>query len=182
MPKTSPIDAHLKLLGVASDAEVAKLAGVSASAVYQYRRYRGIGVVKRSASVKTAPPRPSVPTSTQPTKARRSKLDGFVDLIGVLTDAEVARRAGVTREGVRQYKRRRGLTARPAVAEPVVAVAAAPVVEKQPRGERLCWRVSLREGGTTHLAATSAIDAARVAHAALGDRAVGIERLGVLFP
>lgn len=192
MSKTSPIDAHARLLGVASDAEIATLAGVSVSAVYQYRRHRGIGVARRATAnalgraatstsrtgmtSRKAPPK--IASNGKTPRKRSSKLDGFVALLGVLPDAEVARRAGITREGVRQYRLRRGLTSARAGNEPA-AIVVAPTPSSE---QRHCWRVSLLDGGSTHLAATSADEAARLAHDALADRAVGIERLGLMYP
>ncbi|MBN1336989.1 MAG: hypothetical protein JXB39_13610 [Deltaproteobacteria bacterium] len=45
------------------------------------------------------------------TKRRKSKLDPFLDRIGVLSDREVAALAGVTAENVRAWRKRRGVPA-----------------------------------------------------------------------
>lgn len=265
MAKPSKIDAYVALLGVKSDADIAKLAGVSVSAVYQYRRGRGIGVVTRSKAkaapqkvkhaakpqVEAAAPKggrgrpskldshldivgilddaevarrvgltvsavghyrarhgipaagasqrsPEVAARLEAGKVKRSaprgayatprpsKLDRFADLVGVLPDAEVARRAGVTREAVRQYKTKRGITSKgtssKAAPAAVPAAPTSPAPVNTPPGAVMCWRVALADGGATHLAACTAVEAANKGHAALGGRAIGIALLGMMDP
>ncbi len=46
------------------------------------------------------------------TARRKSKLDPYVDLIGVLSDREVADKAGVSSENVRTFRLRRGIPAK----------------------------------------------------------------------
>ena len=58
----------------------------------------------------TPEPAPAPPaTTTRP--GRKSKLDGFLDKVGVLPDKAVAELAGVTSENVRAYRKRRGIPA-----------------------------------------------------------------------
>lgn len=77
------------LLGVRSDNEVARLAGVSKQAVAEYRANRGIP--------RTAP--------------KVSKLAAFHSDLGRVPDAEIARRAGCTASNVKQYRARLGIPA-----------------------------------------------------------------------
>lgn len=44
-------------------------------------------------------------------RGRRSKIDPFVELVGKLADSEVAKRAGVTTQNVRTWRKRRGIPA-----------------------------------------------------------------------
>ncbi|MES2638435.1 MAG: hypothetical protein V4850_03105 [Myxococcota bacterium] len=126
--RRSAIDAFFDIVGKLTDAEVAAKANVSVPAVTQYRIRRGIPAAGRSSAAKAAaavaaPPAikaASVPA--QPAAAaqadgekevrhRRSKLDAHAHLVGVLSDAEVASLANVSSEGVRQYRRRHGISA-----------------------------------------------------------------------
>lgn len=89
-----------------------------------------------------APPRASVATSSR--RGPRSRIEDFLHLLGVETDAEVARLAGVTRAAVSAWRRNRGITASrspggvPREAAPVAApapVAPAPVAAPAPAAE-----------------------------------------------
>ncbi|MBN1335106.1 MAG: hypothetical protein JXB39_04040 [Deltaproteobacteria bacterium] len=62
-------------------------------------------------------------------RERRSKLTPFVDMIGVLPDAEVARLAGVTRSAVQLHRNRRGIPPAPSAA---AAPPEAPVAAERP--------------------------------------------------
>ncbi len=126
----SKIDRFAHLLGAVSDSEIAARVGLTLSAVAKYRTKRGIpGFVAAARQAATVPDAaPAVKTASKsaavmeapadkaprrPVKKlkvpRKSKLDGFVDLIGKLTDSEVAAKAGVTRERVRQLRRSLGV-------------------------------------------------------------------------
>jgi hypothetical protein len=72
------------LLGVETDAEIARRANVSDKAVWSARRARGI------------PPRP------------RSAVHAYRHLLGEVDDTTIARRAGVTVDAVRTFRVRRG--------------------------------------------------------------------------
>jgi hypothetical protein len=133
----SRLDPFLDRIGVLPDEEVARLAGVSSSNVRQYRSRRRIpapSLRRRSTTLplfermpapptRSAAPTPvavpspapsgSGPASWPPMKIiRTSKMDPFLDMIGITPDAEVAELAGVTPENVRAYRKRRGIPAR----------------------------------------------------------------------
>ncbi|MCB9684560.1 MAG: hypothetical protein H6738_04835 [Alphaproteobacteria bacterium] len=88
---------------------------------------------------KAAPeaPAPEAPKTTR-TRGPRSRIEDYAHLLGVETDAEVARQAGVTRAAVSAWRRNRGIAASrapggvpreaaaPAVATPVAAPAPEP--------------------------------------------------------
>ncbi|MEZ4238800.1 MAG: hypothetical protein R3F59_22135 [Myxococcota bacterium] len=64
------------------------------------------------------PPEPGEAPSPRPARKRkgaprgkRSVIDRYRDLVGVMTDAEVAAKAGVTSSAVAQYRNRRGIAA-----------------------------------------------------------------------
>lgn len=150
--RSSKLDAYAGLVGALEDAEVAMKAGITASGVAKYRAARGIPAAPGSrpapradglSSAPVAPPdrassvhstadtsAPTPPEAAKPlTGPRFSKIDAHRDIVGVVLDQEVARRAGVTDEAVRQYRVKRGIPApaRPAVAA-VNALAAATTV------------------------------------------------------
>ena len=120
----STILPYLDILGTTPDSEIAAMARVSAAAVAKFRGRRGIAGY--------APDRPLTERpAVEPRKfTRRSKLDAYADIIGVLTDAEVARKAGTSGEAVRAFRKRHGIEAgsRRGVVEEV-AVATELVVE-----------------------------------------------------
>jgi len=120
---------HAASLGKVSDGAFATLAGVSRKTVVQYRKTHGIAAFEAGPGVVSKAPRrgrPAKATGAPRTRARsadavsapagaraprQSKLDGFLDIVGVLSDKEVAQRAGVTAENVRMYRARRGIAA-----------------------------------------------------------------------
>ncbi|MFZ5480643.1 MAG: helix-turn-helix domain-containing protein [Myxococcota bacterium] len=129
--KRSAIEPFRDLLGTAPDSEIAAMAGVSSHAVAKYRSRRGIpGYEGRPPPEKAEPVQPPdehVAAPSESRSRRSSKLDAFLDIIGVLSDAEVASRSGLTSEGVRMYRKRHGIPAgRPA------PVAPAPLSVEQP--------------------------------------------------
>jgi len=78
---------------------------------------------------------PAAEPSSDSKPKSRSKLDAYRDLIGTVTDAEVAAMAGVTAEAVRIYRRRHGMSSRREVqarAEAAAAAQAVVVVEEAP--------------------------------------------------
>ena len=143
--KNGKLTAFRHLMGVEPDAVVAARAKATAGGVKKFRERHGIAaapatpsagkpaavVVRSSApapATGTAPaagqPAPeSIPADRQP---RPSKLDAHRDIVGVLTDAAVAAIAGVTRDGVRQFRKRHGIpsTARTQPPETAVVVPA----------------------------------------------------------
>ncbi len=80
----------------------------------------------KAAPAKTAPvaaAKPAAPAE-KAFHGRKSKLDPYLHLLGKVSDADIAARAGVTTENVRAYRTRRGINASKAAA--AVAVQAAP--------------------------------------------------------
>jgi hypothetical protein len=148
--KPSRIDSVREHVGVLTDAEVAAMAGVTSSAVHQYRQRHGIkpalpqGTTRRalerrksgatSASADKGVRRPTPPSSPKPSPAaadaggdrRRSKIDDFRDIVGVMTDPEVAERAGVTRTAVQMYRKKHGIPPAGPPGDPAVARSRAP--------------------------------------------------------
>ncbi len=126
--RPSKLAPHAHLIGVEPDHIAATLAGVGVAAVVAHRKARGVA----SPVVASSPPnvRPPVgepdppPTFAEvPPRGRGSVLDDHRDIVGVLSDDEVAVRVGVTRQAVAQYRALRRIPAppRPARAKPVHA-------------------------------------------------------------
>jgi hypothetical protein len=89
----------------------ARSMGVTTNAVNSYRRrhFPDAPVVYEVSAVTVTSGSSGKPNVARP--RRPSKLDAFRDLIGVLSDAEVGRRAALTREAVRLYRKARGIAA-----------------------------------------------------------------------
>jgi hypothetical protein len=95
MQRTS-LDRFEHLLGVLPDATVARLAGAKPRSVTAYRRRNDIPTLLQSQSV-------DLP------RARRSSITPFVHLIGLLGDAEIAKKAGVVEGAITGFRRRHGI-------------------------------------------------------------------------
>lgn len=108
------IEPYLSLLGTVPDSEIAALADVPTEEVAAFRV--GCGILEFVERPDAAPPAPSVavPPAVEPVPRRRrvSKLDPHAHLLGVLSDAQVAARAGVTVEAARMFRHRAGIPAR----------------------------------------------------------------------
>ena len=106
--------AFLNELGRVPDDEIADKAGLSRNSVGAYRRKRGIpaytGYLFAAAGSKPSKPKRTAP-ATGRRRGRVSKLEPFVHLLGVQTDAEVAAVAGVARASVTMYRNRYGIPA-----------------------------------------------------------------------
>ncbi len=132
--RPSKLDPYHERIGILPDKEIAALAGVTPENVRAFRnrrgipaRWRGEGVslahedrVRRELGIPAPPPRkarkrkPSragSPASKGAKKVRRSKLDPFMEQVGLLPDKQVAVLAGVTPENVRAFRKRRGIPA-----------------------------------------------------------------------
>jgi len=88
-------------------------------------------VVEEAEPTPDPAPTPAPKTSPRPTKTRKprkSKLDPYMDKVGVLSDREVAELAGVSFQNVTAYRNRRGIPAlwRSGGAVPKAAAAKAP--------------------------------------------------------
>ena len=152
--------AYVTQMGKVSDDEIALLAGLSRNSVGAYRRKRGIpaytGYLFEAADRGPlhggegsshgegggkAKTRKRGQKRAGGQRGRVSKLEPFVHLLGVRTDAEVAAIAGVARASVTMYRNRNGIPASrqgntPAVARPAPGAA--------PRG-RATDRIAVRE-------------------------------------
>lgn len=106
--------AFLNQLGRVPDDEIAGKAGLSRNSVGAYRRKRGIpaytGYLFAPAGAKPSKPKRATSTVGR-RRGRVSKLEPFVHLLGVRTDAEVAAIAGVARASVTMYRNRYGIPA-----------------------------------------------------------------------
>jgi len=104
--RRSKLDPYLDKLGVLTDREMGELAGVSAQNVRAYRKRRGIPAGWRGeGAVATEGER-----STR--RPRRGKLTPFVQQIGILSDATIAKMAQATSANVRAYRLRHDIPAR----------------------------------------------------------------------
>ncbi|MED5369910.1 MAG: hypothetical protein VX899_02755 [Myxococcota bacterium] len=114
------LEPYMDQLGEVADAEVASLAGVSVQTVARIRKAKGIKPRrgrKASKSANTPRRRPGRP----------SKITPFEHLLGQVPDEEVAKKAKVSLNAVRNYRRRHGLGSETRAAAP-----AAPPVAKTP--------------------------------------------------
>ncbi|MEQ1568371.1 MAG: hypothetical protein ABMA64_22230, partial [Myxococcota bacterium] len=248
--KPSRIDAVRELVGVLTDAEVAAKAGVTSSAVHQYRQRNGIApalpqgttrrsverrrvadeagaaggtpqqriqphegklgkvaddVLARKAKVKGSEVRAyreklGIPaySTKRAAKAegegRRSKIDAFRHLVGVLTDPEVAVQAGVTRTAVQMYRKKHRIPPAAPPGDPTVArtrtpeaIAARAAVPPRPApsgaGRQFAWKLTLASAGGELVRIAVAEDAASACSraAAYGD-VVSVERLAEALP
>jgi hypothetical protein len=122
-----PLAAYLNQLGRVPDEEIAAKAGMSRNSVGAYRRKHGIPAYTGYLFAPTSGSSGKSKTRrvTGPNERRRgrvSKLEPYVHLLGVKTDAEVAAIAGVARASVTMYRNRYGIPAsRQVVAPPVVS-------------------------------------------------------------
>ncbi|MEQ1505980.1 MAG: hypothetical protein ABMB14_27350, partial [Myxococcota bacterium] len=158
----SRIEEYHDLVGVLTDPEVAAKAGVTPSAVHQYRQRHGIapalpqGATRRALERRKAresgesddlPPEPGgdAPTAASASskgrkenKPRKSRIDRYRDIVGVLSDAEVATKAGVARTAVQMYRKKHGIP--PATprgkSRPTAPAAATPATKAQPAQAR----------------------------------------------
>ena len=129
--RTSKVDPLRLLVGVESDAEIARRAGVVPETVRIYRIRHGIPSAREAsgpsqtsdgpaatsdAAPKRAIPQPNYPELTaDPPRPRRagvaSPIDPYAHLLGTMPDTVLASRIGVTRGAVYQYRRHRGIAA-----------------------------------------------------------------------
>lgn len=105
----SALAPFLDMLGTIPDDVLAGVAGVPAAAVRAERVSRGLAEFEEPGLKPGAPVRVA-PAERAP--RRPSRIEPFRDLVGVRSDSEVARLAGVTPAGVQQYRRAHGIAAR----------------------------------------------------------------------
>jgi hypothetical protein len=159
------------------------------------RKARGAG---KAAKAAVAPRKKRESPKTQ-------ALEAYAHLIGVETDAQVAAKAGVSRELVAKVRRQRNIPGQPRRGRlPKAAAAAAPArrgrgaakaaaapapsapapaparaSRSAANGRASCWAVRVRSSDTpVYVIASGLTDAAARAVAELGDSVVSIERLG----
>jgi hypothetical protein len=119
----SKIDAFAPLIGKMPDAAVAKTAGVTRAAVWEYRKRHGIaGFAKPKATVVPVAPvveyrevigaaPVSAGKAQAVAKAPVSTLEAFHDRLGKVADHEIAALAGVSLRVVGYYRRKMGIPA-----------------------------------------------------------------------
>lgn len=120
--RANPLERFRSQLGKVGDHVIAARAGVTRESVGKFRRdnaipaYDGFRTGPRQrpdpvAQVEPVPPSPSVtPPSTPPhPPGRRSAIDAFADLLGTVPDHVVGAMAGVSRDAVKEYRKRRGI-------------------------------------------------------------------------
>lgn len=173
---------HVDQLGRAPDREVAAQIGATADAVRRFREKLGIGAFPETPS--GAPSRAGA--------RGKSKLDPYRHLVGVLSDSDVAKRAGLTRSAVQMFRRTHGIAAAslPGGPRSGATPSPAPAVERAatPRptsrsvapssGGSYAWliRFSSPSGEKTRVAlASDAAEACRAASAS--GEVVSVERL-----
>jgi hypothetical protein len=152
----NPLEAFRDQLGKVADHVIAEQANVDRTVVGAWRRKLGVPaydgfrhrksggapaaaqkaakkatVVAASApsAAKASPAATSAATKGKP--GRRSAIDAFFDIVGKLTDAEVAAKANVSVPAVTQYRIRRGIPAagRSSAAKAAAAVSAPPAIK-----------------------------------------------------
>ncbi len=117
-PRSSKLDAFRHVLGTLPDAEVALLAGVNRKTVVIYRQAHDIAACPRGRGAK-APEAPAersaveAPAPVRASQPRTSKLDTLHDVLGVLSDGEVAALSGLSRKTVMLYRQADDIPARP---------------------------------------------------------------------
>jgi hypothetical protein len=127
------------MMGEVPDAVVAELAGVHRTAVGQYRRRHGIAAFD---AFRHGPRRRPTPQEIEARRARpplSELLDPFAAEIGMVSDGEIAARAGVRPSAVVAYRAKHGILAydghRGAKARRVKRASATPEPEERgPRG------------------------------------------------
>ena len=110
-PRRSKVDPFCDQLGEVPDTEIAKLAGVTPENVRAFRQRRGISAKwrgERQGDAKS-PQVPARAKKSKGSKRRKTKLEPYLDQLGVLPDTEIAELAGVTVGNVRAYRYRRGI-------------------------------------------------------------------------
>ena len=194
-------------LGKVADMEIASLAGVSNQTVAAYRKSLGIAATtRRGPKPKAAPPKaakaPKKAASAAPKKrGRKSKIAPYDELLGKVADAEIAKKAGVSQNAVRNRRFRMGIAAPPRPekkAPPKAAKAPAPkkapkkaaapkaskpskkAPKKSSKGKKSKARLAFRvyqKGADAVVVASSLVEAAEIA-SSKGKSVKGLELLG----
>ena len=115
---TDHLDEIRHLMGTMPDHEVAKKCDSTPSIVGRYRRKHGIPAYEGYKFGKGQRPPSKVSEQAAKNKTprrRRSKIDAFRSQVGKIPDQVIAKKAGVSVEGVRMYRRRHNITLEPEV-------------------------------------------------------------------
>lgn len=166
------LEEHLEVLGTVPDHVVAEKTGLSVSAVGRFRRARGIAAYQGFKFGQRE--------GGAPLPRRSSRLEAFRELLGVLPDREVAQLAGLTPEGVRIYRKRKGIPKRPAGGE--LAHLSPP--RSQPMGS-VGYEVALRTPRGPEcivLLADDLVQASRKAETCARARSAQVERVAYVGP
>jgi hypothetical protein len=125
--RRSKVDPFIDQVGEVPDTKIAKLAGVTPENVRAYRKRRGIPARWRGEGQGASTLASSRPRKPKGGKRRKTKLEPYLDQLGVLPDTEIAELAGVTVGNVRAYRYRYGIPSarRAAKGEGAQAAAAA---------------------------------------------------------
>lgn len=175
---------HAALLGKVPDIEVAKKAGVSLRAVSAFRESKGIAGFGggKAASKARATKGKAAKEARRP--GRKSKIDAFAAEVGTTTDRNIAEKAGVTINAVRNWRRQHKIAAFSGdLASVVSAAPSAPVVAAASRARApsggYAWRVVLANGQSGVVIGADIAEAA--SRAARAGDAASIERLGAVL-
>lgn len=136
--RVDPLERFRNELGTVGDQVIADRAGVTRESVGKFRRDNGIPAYdgfRRGPRRKAAPPvvpaaSPATPAPAAPPRRilkSRSVVDPYADLLGTVPDRAVAAMAGVSRDAVKEYRKRHGIARFQAgpVDEPTMRAAAA---------------------------------------------------------
>lgn len=158
--KDRRIDGIRDQLGRISDRAAAEIAGVSQRTITSYRQRHGIPAFTGRGAAKGT--------------HRRSRVDPFRDLLGTMTDREVAERAGVTVNAVRNYRQSRGIESYRST------VPGAAATEHTRSARAFTWRVGFEDGSTGVVSASDAATAVAVSEGG-GKRLVSLQLVGPLL-
>jgi len=111
---TEHLDKVRHLMGRKPDHEIALLCDSTPSIVGRYRRKHNIPAYDGyKFGNGQEPPTKDVSPGQKKIRKRSSKVDIYRSQVGKIPDAEIARLAGITVEGVRMYRRRHGISLAP---------------------------------------------------------------------
>jgi len=153
--------AHERFLGVLSDAQVAKRAGLSVATVARIRRERNIEVAPNLGGRERG----------------GSRIEPYTHLLGTVSDEEVAGLAGVTRSAVRNFRARRKI---PSMQErtKVGGEAEAPGVPGEDLGDVLAYQVDLEDGTAGVVLGRNIAQVARLAKS----EGIALQRIRLVGP
>lgn len=119
--RVDPLERFRNELGTVGDQVIADRAGVTRESVGKFRRDNGIpaydgfrtGPRRKAVQVATveapAPPTPAPEAPSRQIPKSRSVVDAYAELLGTVPDGAVAAMAGVSRDAVKEYRKRHGI-------------------------------------------------------------------------